>query len=364
MVRSIRAGQRLDVALGAARDLAGAPAFEPGGCSDEQATAWVEAAARANRCTCTRHVGGPASRSRRAFSGGLFTGGLFTALVGAPAAVATLGLAGAPGAAEAREGVDVGETSRTAKLIPAGQIEQAAAQQYRQMLQQASTQRALAPDNHPQVQRLRAIAQRIIPFCADWNPRARDWRWEVNLIGSPQINAFCMPGGKIAFYFGILDKLQLNDDEVAMIMGHEAAHALREHARERLAKSTLTRGALEVGAALLGLGDVGRMAAGLGEQLLSLRFSRGDESEADLVGLELAARSGYNPQAGVTLWQKMASASQGAPPQWLSTHPAGETRIRDIEANLPKVAPLYARAAKPQLRFGPPDRRAPAAPER
>jgi predicted Zn-dependent protease len=263
----------------------------------------------------------------------------------------------APASAEAREGVDVGDPSRTARLIPAEQLEQAAAQQYRQMLQEAQSKRALAPDDHPQVQRLRAIAQRIVPFANDWNPRAKNWRWEINLIGSQQINAFCMPGGKIAFYFGILEKLQLNDDEVAMIMGHEAAHALREHAREQMAKGAVTRGALEIGAALLGLGELGRLGAGLGTQLLSLRFGRTDESEADLVGLELAARAGYLPRAGVTLWEKMSAASGGsAPPQWLSTHPKGQNRIRDIEANIPKVAGLFERAPKPAQRFGPPQR--------
>jgi predicted Zn-dependent protease len=165
-----------------------------------------------------------------------------------------------------------------------------------------------------------------------------------------------MPGGKIAFYWGILQKLQLNDDEVAMIMGHEMAHALREHARERMGKTFATRGALEIGSALLGLGDLGRMAAGMGGQLLTLTFSRSDESEADLVGMELAARAGYNPAAGVTLWQKMAAASKGAPPEFLSTHPAGTTRIKDIEANLPKVEGLYAKAARPPREFGPPTR--------
>ena len=155
-----------------------------------------------------------------------------------------------------------------------------------------------------------------------------------------------MPGGKIAFFSGILDKLGLSDDEVAMVMGHEMTHALREHARERLAKTQLTNGMIGLGASLFGLGNGGRYLANMGGQLLTLRFSRGDESEADLVGMELAARAGYDPHAGVTLWQKMAAANKGAPPQWLSTHPSGPTRIRDIETNLPKVEPLYARAAK------------------
>jgi predicted Zn-dependent protease len=267
--------------------------------------------------------------------------------------LAGLGAAGTAGA-QAREGVDVGKNSSFAKLVPAEQVEQAAAQQYVQMQRQAAAKKALAPDSHPQLIRLRYIAQRLIPHTKVWNPRATQWKWEVILIGSPQINAFCMPGGKIAFYWGILQKLQLDDDEVAMIMGHEMAHALREHARERMGKTFATRGALELGSALLGLGDLGRMAAGMGGQLLTLTFSRSDESEADLVGMELAARAGYNPAAGVTLWQKMAAASKGAPPEFLSTHPAGITRIKDIEANLPKVDALYERAAKPQRRFEPP----------
>ena len=263
-------------------------------------------------------------------------------------------VAGAALPAWAREGVDVGRESTFTKLVSAEQVERAAVQQYAQMQQQAAQKKALAPDNHPQLIRLRAIAQRIIPYTYEWNERARQWKWEVSLIGSSQINAFCMPGGKIAFYYGILEQLQLNDDEVAMIMGHEAAHALREHARERMGKTAATRGAIEIGAAIFGLGNAGRMAADMGGQLLTLKFGREDESEADLVGLELAARAGYNPASGVTLWEKMAAASKGAPPAFLSTHPTGPTRIKDIQANLRKVEPLYARADRPPQRFEPP----------
>jgi Zn-dependent protease with chaperone function len=168
----------------------------------------------------------------------------------------------------------------------------------------------------------------------------------VNLIQSPQINAFCMPGGKIAFYTGILDKLKLSDDEAAMIMGHEMAHALREHARERMAKSSATSFGLRLGAQLLGLGDLGNVAADLGTQLLSLKFSREDESEADLVGLELAARSAYQPQASVSLWEKMTAASGGAGPGFLSTHPSGPNRIRELQTNVPKVQGLYEAARR------------------
>ncbi|HEY1104128.1 MAG TPA: M48 family metallopeptidase [Burkholderiaceae bacterium] len=246
----------------------------------------------------------------------------------------------------ARDGVDVGNNSAFSKLVPAADVERSATQQYSQLLQKASEQRALAPATHPQVVRLRAIAQKIIPHALDWNPRAKDWKWEVNLIGSKQINAFCMPGGKIAFYTGILDELKLSDDEVAMVMGHEVAHALREHARERMGKTAATSIGANVLSQLLGAGALGQQLIGGGAQLLTLRFSREDETEADLVGMELGARAGYNPRAGITLWQKMAAANKGAPPQWLSTHPSGNTRIAEMERNLPRVVPLYEQAKR------------------
>ena len=243
--------------------------------------------------------------------------------------------------------VDVGNASGLRNLVPADALESAATQQYSELLAQARAQRALAPSNHPQLRRLRAIATRLVPYALEWNPRARDWRWEVNLIGSQQINAFCMPGGKIAFYTGILDKLRLSDDEVAMVMGHEMAHALREHARARMAKSEATNIGLRLGAQLLGLGNMGDLAANLGGQLLSLKFSRGDESDADLVGLELAARAGFDPQAAVTLWRKMgeATGNQGGL-DFLSTHPSGPDRIRELQDNVPKVQGLYQAALR------------------
>lgn len=251
----------------------------------------------------------------------------------------------------AREGVEVGKASAFANLVPAAQVEGSATQQYDQMLKQAREKNALAPDDHPEVIRLRSIAQKLIPFSYEWNPRARDWKWEINLIGSAQINAFCMPGGKIAFYHGILDKLQLNDNEVAMVMGHEIAHALREHARERLGKSQATNVIASIGSAIASAyfkfdPNLTDAVAKQGANLLALKFSREDETEADLVGMELAARAGYDPRFSVSLWQKMSAANKGAPPQWFSTHPSGSTRIKEIEANLNKVMPLYEKSAQ------------------
>jgi len=262
------------------------------------------------------------------------------------------------GGAFAREGVEVGPPSVFTNAVPAEQIERAASGQYAQLLAQGRGQGKLASANHPQLKRLRVIASRIIPFTYEWNPRARQWKWEVNLLDSPQINAFCMPGGKIAFFYGILEKLKLSDDEVAMVMGHEMTHALREHSREQLGKTFATRAAIEIGAAVFGLGTGGRLLADMGGQLLTMKFSRTDETEADLVGLELAARSGYDPRAGITLWQKMAAANQKAPVELLSTHPSGPSRISDIRANLPKVEGLYERADKPRERYEPPTGRA------
>ena len=240
--------------------------------------------------------------------------------------------------------VDVGKASAIRTLVPAEQLEGAAQQQYAQMLTEARAKQALAPDDHPQLRALRAIARRLIPHTAPWNDRSRNWRWEVNLIGNPQLNAFCMPGGKIAFYSGILKKLQLTDDEVAMVMGHEIAHALREHARERLAKTQATSLGLTLGARLLGLGQIGEVAADLGTQLLSLKYSRDDETEADLVGLELAARGAFDPQASVQLWRKMLAANGSGGPAFLSTHPSSPNRIQELQQNIPKVQALYERA--------------------
>ncbi|KQP11805.1 M48 family metallopeptidase [Pseudorhodoferax sp. Leaf267] len=255
-------------------------------------------------------------------------------------------LLGAPAAFAQREGVDIGENSAFTRLVSAAEMEQVAEQQYRQVLREAQQQGALAPASNPQLQRLRVIAERIIPHALDWNPRAKDWRWEVNLIGSKQINAWCMPGGKIAFYTGILSQLKLTDDEIAAVMGHEIAHALREHARERAGKNAATNIGASILSQILGAGAIGQQVIGGGAQLLSLSFSRDNELQADLVGLELAARAGYDPRAGITLWNKMSAASKGAPPQWLSTHPAGRSRIAEIERNLPKVMPLYERAKR------------------
>ena len=270
----------------------------------------------------------------------------FNKLLGSALAALLLSACAAESGPAREGGVQVGGNSAFANLVSAQEVEVSATQQYAQMMSQASKQKALMPANHPQVVRLRAIATQIIPHAVAWNPRAKDWKWEVNLVNSDQINAFCMPGGKIAFFSGILDQLKLTDDEAAMVMGHEIAHALREHARERMGKGAATSIGANIFSQLFGLGELGQTVTSYGAQLLTLRFGREDESEADLVGMEIAARAGYNPRAGITLWQKMGANNKGSPPEWLSTHPSGSTRIAEIEANLPRVMPFYEASRK------------------
>lgn len=248
-----------------------------------------------------------------------------------------------------QDGIAVKPLSRVRVIVPEEQLNEAAAQQYQEMMAQAQQKGALVPPTDPRVKRLRNVAQRLIPHTPRWNASARDWQWQVNLVDQPQVNAFCMPGGRIGFFTGIVDQLKLTDDEMAAIMGHEIAHALREHGRERMAKSGITsvvaRGAGALGAAIFGIDPgITNTVTGMIGQGVVLKFSRDEEREADLVGLDIAARAGYDPRAGIALWRKMAMLNKGAPPEFLSTHPGGETRIRDMERHMNVLLPLYARS--------------------
>ncbi len=245
-----------------------------------------------------------------------------------------------------KEGVDV-QKSRLL-LLPASTVERSASQQYSQLLRTASEKNLLNTDPR-QIERLRRIARELIPHAKKFNPNSDKWRWEVNLITSKTVNAFCMPGGKIAFFTGIIDQLQLTDDEISTIMGHEIGHALLEHGRARMSEQVLKSVGISLAAAFFNLGQVSaELLAQAANLAVSLPYARKQESDADLVGLELSARAGHDPRAAVAVWQKMSRLSQvGAkggnsqPPQFLSTHPSNDARIKQIEANLPKVLPLY-----------------------
>jgi predicted Zn-dependent protease len=239
-------------------------------------------------------------------------------------------------------------------LVSSADLDKAAAAQYQQVIK-TETPKGNVNRDPKQAERVRGIAQRLIPQTAVFRKDALDWKWEVNVITSPEVNAWCMPGGKIAVYTGIIEKLQITDDELAAVMGHEISHALREHGRERASQQM----ASSVGSSLVGVvadvflpgtAQVGAGLAGAVSQVtFELPYSRVHETEADRMGVELAARAGYDPRAAVTLWQKMAKLSGGgAPPKLLSTHPSHEDRIKDLTEFSQKVMPLYeqARATK------------------
>ncbi len=265
-------------------------------------------------------------------------------LAGAALAIGTV-LLSACQSVQTTRGGEVGIDRSQSMLVSSAEIEQASAQQYKQVIAAAKEKKALNRDA-AQLKRVRAVARRLIPQTTVFRPDAAKWQWEVNVLKSDQLNAWCMAGGKIAFYSGLIDKLQLNDAEIAAVMGHEIAHALREHARERVSRAMATNLGVAIVGAALGIGQAGNDLMGsLAKVTFELPNSRLHETEADRIGVELAARAGYDPYAAVGLWKKMAKASQGSPPQFLSTHPSHETRQKDLARYAERVMPLYRAAS-------------------
>jgi len=230
-------------------------------------------------------------------------------------------------------------------LVSSADMDKAAAAQYQKLIQ-GETPKGTVNKDPKQVARVRGIANRLIPQTAVFRKDALEWKWEVNVLTSSEVNAWCMPGGKIAVYTGLIEKLQITDDELAAVMGHEISHALREHGRERASQQLATQSAASLAGALLGVGQTGTELAGMvGQVTYLLPYSRIHETEADRMGVELAARAGYDPRAAITLWQKMAKLSSGsAPPALLSTHPSDEDRMKDLTEYAQKVLPLYEAA--------------------
>ncbi|UFP99295.1 M48 family metallopeptidase [Pseudomonas fitomaticsae] len=231
-------------------------------------------------------------------------------------------------------------------MLSSQEVDQMYAQSYQKTVGEASSKGVLDKTSND-AKRIQAIANRLIAQAPNFRPDSAQWKWEVNLIKSDELNANCGPGGKIIFYTGLIDSLKLTDDEIAAVMGHEIAHALREHGREAMSKAYGIEMAKQGAGALLGLGqDSLALADTVANYGMTLPNSRANENEADLIGLELAARAGYNPNAAITLWNKMSKASEGAPPEFMSTHPASSSRIASLEAAIPKVMPLYEKAPK------------------
>lgn len=237
--------------------------------------------------------------------------------------------------------VGVDRTQYMSSLVPEQELVQEASLQYSETIEQAKASDAL-DSNSAQVKRVRRISARLIDQVEIFRPDAASWNWEVHVLSSDEVNAWCMPGGKMAVYTGLLATIKPTDDELAAVMGHEIAHALREHSRERMSHEMVTNIGLTILSAVTGV------SSDLGSQLTDVMFalpnSRTHESEADLIGVELAARAGFDPRAAVTLWEKMGAESNDSSPEFLSTHPSADTRISDLQEASQRVLPLYEQA--------------------
>ncbi len=241
-------------------------------------------------------------------------------------------------------GVDRKQT--VSPLVNRDALNKQAASQYRQVVNTAEQKKALNVD-HVQTDRVRRIAARLTPTVAAFRPDAVGWHWEVNVLTSKEVNAWCMPGGKIAVYSGLIDQLKITDDELAAVMGHEIAHALREHAWERASQAMNAQiGLTVIGIALGASGSTMDMAGMAYQAMFALPNSREQETEADRIGVELAARAGYDPRAAISLWDKMGRLAGNSQPQWLSTHPSQASRQRDLAVYSAKVMPLYEQATE------------------
>ena len=236
--------------------------------------------------------------------------------------------------------VGVDRKQYMSSLVSEAELNQTALKQYQQIVGQARNQKAL-DTNAAQTQRVRSITQRLIQQVGSFRPDAQQWNWEVHVINSKEVNAWCMPGGKMAVYTGLIDQLNPSDDELAAVIGHEIAHALREHSREQVSQQMATSVGLSVLSVITGSQAVGDLGGQLSQVMFELPNSRSHEKEADLVGVELAARAGYDPRAAVSLWEKMGRLSQGGTPEFLSTHPSPASRIAELRVAAERVMPLY-----------------------
>jgi predicted Zn-dependent protease len=242
---------------------------------------------------------------------------------------------------------EVGVQRSQFMIVSAAEVERMAATSYTNQTNQARNAGKLISTG-TEYERLKKIANRIIAQAEVFRDDTRRWNWQLILIDSPQLNASCMPGGKITFYTGIIRQLKLTDAEIAAIMGHEVAHALREHGREKVSHAMGQQIVLQLAlGAKPGAAEQIKLAQQVGNVLVTLPNSRENESEADRIGVELAARAGYDPMGAVNVWRKMAAAGGGSTPAFLSTHPSHASRISELTSLQAVVRPLYEKAPKP-----------------
>lgn len=241
--------------------------------------------------------------------------------------------------------VRFGNIAAFRNLIPSPMLEAQAAAEYNEIVRGAAHSKLLYPDSDPHVQRVRELVDRLAPYALKWSDRVKSWKWEVAVIRSPDIRMYCLPGGKIVVYGGLLDRVKLNDNELGMLLGHEIAHAVREHVRERLGEQQAAQIEAGVVPQLFGLADLGMFPLGIGSRLVEMHYGRDDETEADVIGSDIAARAGYDPRAALTLWDKLAVATRADHDQgFIYVHPYTPARRADIAKRLADMMPLYAKA--------------------
>lgn len=239
---------------------------------------------------------------------------------------------------------EVGADRKQVMLVSSESVEENARQAYAQVIAEAKSKGILNRDAAT-TKRVRDIASRLIAQTGNFRKDALDWKWEVNVITDNTVNAWCMAGGKIVVYTGIIETLKLNDAQLAAVMGHEITHALREHIREQTSRNQLVQNGIAIISQVAGLDAKERTIANLvGEYGLNLPFSRTQETEADNIGTELMARAGYDPKEAVKVWEKMSQISSGGTPEFMSTHPSNASRIKNLEVISEKVEGLYKEA--------------------
>lgn len=316
---------------------------------------------RLARVAAALGVGAAALAAHATDTGATAAGSAPAAAQATPPAAATSAAPAAPSAAEGAQPtgaavpakaytptpqqVRYGNAIAFRTLIPSPLLEQLTANEYAQIVQTAADSNRLLPANQPRVKRLRAIVAKLAPYSVKWNDRVKSWAWDVNAIRSRDIRLTCLPGGKVLVYGGMLERVRLNDDELGVLLAHGIAHALREHARSNFGATSQTSLRAAALPPLFGVGDPLPQALNLGERLQSLHYDPTDETEADVIGGDIAARAGFDPRAAITLWDKLAAATRANKATgFIYTHPYGAARRQDLLNRLPDLMPLYAKA--------------------